>query len=469
MWRRWLPLQPAALPDVPSQLLRIVERNPGQSDVASWRLAEIPEERSMRTYEIQPSASRLIGSLRDIGYDFNTAVADLVDNSIEAGATHVEIEIRFKGTNSTIMICDDGGGMTEKSITEALRFGSEREYGADDLGRYGLGLKTASLSQCRRVSVLSRRSQKVNRIAGRQLDLDRIEETNRWEVVDPERVGNIDLACHRLRRGPGTIVVWENLDRVLGTTDPTGGWAKRRLAKLAPQIENYLGMVFHRFLSGELIDRPQLHISVNGQKVSPWDPFARAEQTMELQSRYWEIPSGSESHLVVLKRYILPPRELFSSPDEFERMGGPAKWNRQQGLYIYRSHRLIQGGGWGGMRTIDEHTKLARASLEFKSGLDSQFHVNVAKMKVSVPSEVRTMLEGPVHELCQEADKIYRAHSAVRTGRDDERPREGGSHAGIGLAIRASAMAAGMTVSQLRTFESHLRRNHPDVADLLGA
>ena len=421
-----------------------------------------------RSFEVHPSARRLIGSLRDIGYDFNTAVADLVDNSIEAGATHIEIDIRFRGAESYILIADDGAGMTDSSINEALRFGSQRDYGADALGRYGLGLKTASLSQCSRLTVVSRRSTQRHRVAVRQLDLARIEVTDRWDVVDPERIGAIDRAVHRLRRGPGTVVVWENLDRVLGAIDPEGGWAKRRLAKLAPQVEGYLGMVFHRFLAGQVPGRAALHISVNGEKVRPWDPFAPAEETVELHSRHWELPTATGNHVVLLNRYVLPPREQFSSPEEFERMGGPQKWNRQQGLYIYRSHRLIQGGGWCGLRTIDEHTKLARASLEFPSALDEMFHVNVAKMKVAVPTEVRTMLEAPVHELCREADAVYRAHSAQRQSEEPNRSRTNQSTSGAGLAVRAAAMSAGLSPAQLREFEQHLREHSPEVASLLG-
>jgi hypothetical protein len=423
----------------------------------------------MKTYEIQPSARRLIGSLRDIGYEFTTAVADLVDNSIAAGANHVQIDIRFNGARSCVTIADDGAGMTEAAINEALRFGSQRPYELDDLGRYGLGLKTASLSQCRRLTVVSRRSLQRNRIAVRQLDLDRIDRTDRWEVTDPERIGNIDRAAHRLSRAPGTAVIWENLDRVLGTTDPDGGWAKRRLAKLAPLLEGYLGMVFHRFLAGEVPGREALHISVNGEKVRPWDPFASGEQTQQLLPLRLEIPTSEGNAHVHLSRFVLPPRGQFSSPEEFERLGGPLKWNRQQGIYIYRSHRLIQGGGWAGIRTIDEHLKLARACLEFPSALDKVFHVNVAKMKVSVPPEVRTMLEGPVHELCREADAVYRSDAAER-GDDTERAkqRKGARVDGAALAIRAAATMAGMTSKQLREFESHLRQHNPDVASTLG-
>lgn len=429
-----------------------------------------PEPSDMKTFEIRPSASRLIGSLRDIGYDFNTAVADLVDNSVSAGATHVQIDIRYSGSDSAIVIADDGEGMTERSIGEALRFGSNRAYKSDDLGRYGLGLKTASLSQCRCVTVLSRRSIDRYRVAVRQLDLGRIEETDRWEVTEPERVGNVDRAAHRLRRGPGTTVLWENLDRIFGSTRPDGGWAKRRLARLAPQLEAYLGMVFHRFLDGDVAGREPLHISVNGEKIRAWDPFAPGEQTTVMLPLRWEIPTSGGSQHVHLTRVVLPPREQFSSPDEFDRLAGPLKWNRQQGLYIYRSDRLIQGGGWAGIRTIDEHTKLARASLDFPSALDELFHVNVAKMRVSVPPDVRTMLEGPVHELCREADAIYRSDAAARGEAAADRPAGSSSSAidGAALAVRSAAMVAGMTTDQLRTFESHLRQHNPDVASLIG-
>ncbi len=425
----------------------------------------------MKTYEINPPASRLINSLRDIGYNFETAVADLVDNAIEAGATHVQIDIRHSGEKSCIIISDDGAGMTESAINEALRFGSQRPYESDDLGRYGLGLKTASLSQCRRLTVLSRRSAKTNRLAVRQLDLDHIDRTDRWEVIEPERVDNIDRAAHRLRLGPGTALVWEDLDRILGTNAPESGWAKRRLAKLAPQLEAYLGMVFHRFLAGQVIGREALHISVNGEKVRSWDPLAPNEQINELTPLHWEISSVAGRQHVRLSRVVLPPREKFSSIEEFERLAGPLKWNRQQGLYIYRSNRLIQGGGWAGIRTIDEHTKLARASLDFPSALDHLFHVNVAKMQVSVPPEIKTMLESPVHELCREADAIYRSHDDP--GRTGDRRRDGGRAsagpvAGGALAIRAAALVAGMTPDQLSVFEAHLRKNNPEVATLVG-
>ena len=421
-----------------------------------------------RNIEIPPSASRLIGSLRDIGYDFFTAIADVVDNSVAAGARNVEIEIRFDGRDSSIIIGDDGIGMTERQINEALRFGSQRQYAANDLGRYGLGLKTASLSQCRRLTVLSRHSPTRCRIVGRQLDLAFIEDTDRWEVIDPELRGNAARAAMLLSQTPGTVVIWEELDRVFRATDVEGGWAKRRLAKLAPSLESYLGMVFHRYLEGNVTNRGSLHILVNGEKVQPWNPFAPNEETAELLPLRWEIPSSIGSSFVILKRYVLPPRSRFTTQDEFERLSGPLKWNRQQGLYIYRSDRMVQAGGWSGLRTLDEHTKLARASLDFPSMLDGLFNVDVAKMRAQIPPEVRQMLEDPINELTREADVIYRSDAASRSESQRGPKRSSETVDGAALAIRASAMLAGVSRGQLHLFEENLRRNHPDLAAALG-
>src|SRR5262249_7714353 len=149
-------------------------------------------------------------SLRDIGYDFASAVADLVDNSIAAGASEVRIDTEFDGSDSTVMIADDGIGMTWTGVSEALRFGSRREYEDGDLGRYGLGLKTASLSQCRVLTVVSRR-RGSSRVAVRRIDLDLIEDWDEWVVVDPGRTHAVSHARRRLAEGMNTIVVWEYL------------------------------------------------------------------------------------------------------------------------------------------------------------------------------------------------------------------------------------------------------------------
>jgi hypothetical protein len=157
---------------------------------------------------------------------------------------------------------------------------------------------------------------------------------------------------------------------------------------------------------------------VNGQKVRPWSPFAPSEPTtIELPLQRFELTVGDVTGNVILRRFVLPARDEFSSSEEFERYSGPLNWNRQQGIYIYRADRLVQWGGWNGIRGIDEHTKLARASLEFDTDLDSVFNINVAKMRVTLPPQIRQMLDPPINELCAHADDRYRKASR-RHGKD---------------------------------------------------
>ncbi len=173
-------------------------------------------------------------------------------------------------------------------------------------------------------------------------------------------------------------------------------------------------MVFHRFLDG--IDERSLTITVNGEKLSPWNPYATDEAaTQRLGAQTFELASGETVGKVRLERYILPAKDDFSSQARFEEFSGPLKWNRQQGLYIYRANRLVQWGGWAGIRGIDEHLKLARASLDFDTELDELFQINVAKMRVAVPSQLRQLLERPINDLCIAANQVYRERASKPT------------------------------------------------------
>lgn len=434
-------------------------------------------EQSRRPVDITPSARRLTGSLRDIGYDFVAALADLVDNSVTANATSIDVEIVFDGAKSYVLLADDGDGMTEAELNEALRFGTRREYGPGELGRYGLGLKTASLSQCRRVTVATRRARTYRRLATKTLDLDHIAETDRWEAIEAPADSPVHRCLDWLDDAPGTVILWEHLDRVLPERRPEGGWARRRLEQLAERSREYLGMVFHRFLEAESQRLNPLTITVNGEKVRPWNPFAPLEEhRIELPAQSFEVAVDDLYGRVTLRRYVLPPRSRFSSLAEFERMSGPLKWNRQQGLYIYRADRLIQHGGWCGIRAADEHTKFARAALDFQTDLDVLFQINVAKMRVLLPPEVRTLLERPIHELAHRADAVYRKdaqHGIRRSDGDRGNPRQEqtrtlpGSTSEIGAAILAAALDAGEHDAFTRVMDK-LRSLEPALADALG-
>lgn len=361
------------------------------------------------TFEVIPAAKRLVGSLRDMGYEFATAVADLVDNSIEAGATVVTIDIEFEGEDSWVRISDNGTGMSSAALREAMRYGSSRVYSGDDLGKFGLGLKVASLSQCRRLTVASRRSRERFEVSGFCWDLEHIDRTNRWELVSVTEDKAGPSLFSPLKHAPGTVVLWQRLDRILGYEYPDGESARRRLASMCREVEGHLSVVFHRFLSGEVRGRPRLSIVVNGTSIESWDPFARNEPaTKSLEPVSIPVAHGGLRGQLLLEPFVLPHQGDFSTPESFKRASGPANWNQQQGFYIYRAHRLIQSGGWCRIRTNDEHTKLARVALRISPQLDDAFRVNVAKMRVQLPPAMRERIAEAIAPVTRVANDVYR-------------------------------------------------------------
>lgn len=455
--------------------------------------------RKLRVEEIVPSAARTVASLRDIGYDTPRAIADLVDNSIAAGADRVDVTIAFEGDGSWIRVADNGAGMDATTLQEAMRYGSERDYDSDDLGKFGFGLKTASTSQCRRLTVAARRAKQNARLEVRCLDLEHIEATSRWEILVLEGQDRPTEATEPLQAHTGTVVLWESLDRILEYKDPWGEWAKRKLLQLAEDVDIHLGMVFHRFLAGEVPGR-KLTITVNGSRVRPWDPFCRDEpRTDEFPAKDLQVVGDGGVGFVRVRSYVLPAQREFSSEKAWKLASGPNQWNRQQGLYVYRANRMIQSGGWNRIRAADEHTKLARLSLDFYPDLDAVFGINIAKAYVNLPQEVREQLTPLVSQATQAANQRYRREPARGTGggatptaaapRGSRRatPLRGDPGMGTGpfdeygnrrgadraddldarTAIEEVAAAVGET-DALKKIVGGLRARHPEVARELG-
>jgi hypothetical protein len=396
-------------------------------------------------------------SLRDIGYDLPSAVADLVDNSIDAGATTVSIAICRKGESSFISISDDGRGMTERALDEAMRYGSRRAYDSRELGRFGLGLKTASLSQCRCLTVATK-STPAGRIRIRRWDLDHVKERDAWEL---ERV--VPSECPRyllepLRGTTGTVVLWEKLDRILAYTWPDGDHALRALEAMGDSIAEHLSMVFHRFLSREAARGRRLTILFNGESLQPWDPYARHErQTRELPQQRLHIEHQGKPHFVVVRPYVLPSQVQFSTVESHAAAAGPRRWNRQQGFYIYRGDRLIQSGGWNRLRTIDEHSKLARIAVDVPAELEDLFQINVAKMRVVLPDDLRPQLRALAGGVVIAAQEAYRRRLRLLAPDDAEHDREVDvSHTGWTLGD------VWVTITEVLASEL---QGHPDLLD----
>lgn len=379
-----------------------------------------------------------------MGYDFSQAVADIVDNSIEAKATVIAIDVEFDGDDSWLRIADNGTGMRPEELREAMRYGAQREYEADDLGKFGLGLKTASMSQCQCLSVASRWNPERADIAAYSWNLDHIERTNRWEILPADK--NALPLRMPLKETTGTVVLWQKLDRILGYKHPYGEMSRKRLSQTCREIEIHLGMVFHKFLTGE-VRRKRLKILLNGNEIKPWDPFCRSEaQTKPLQQARFLIAQDGISGEVIFDPFILPPQDEFSSPDAARVASGPANWNQQQGFYIYRAGRMIQSGGWSNLRAPDEHTKLARIAVCFSPELDEAFKINVAKMRVQMPGVIREDVRKAITTVTKIAREIY-DRTTPRNPPDPSPPKDSAQPASTASSNHSAAPARSPNVT----------------------
>lgn len=322
-----------------------------------------------------------------------------MDNSIAAQASIIRIEIRrLEGTRPAhIIISDNGKGMDFDALLQAMRYGVDRQYSSKDLGKYGLGLKTASLSQCRTLTVLSRpRPSQGTRPRWNLLrwSLEHVETTDEWEVIrldqdalDPWQKEVLNAS---LIQGYGTSVLWSDLGnpfRLLSSHDLKE--RDRFLQRLQENVRQHLGMVFHRFIERGL------RIECAGRPVEPWNPFCPAEPlTDRLAAFRFELPlSAGTSATIKVSPYVLPRRDQFSSQAAFRAAAGPKGWNAQQGFYFYRNDRLLQAGGWSWLRAPDEHTKLLRIAMDFPKGADGDFSLNVTKMRALIPPTLKPELE----------------------------------------------------------------------------
>jgi anti-sigma regulatory factor (Ser/Thr protein kinase) len=377
-----------------------------------------------RFVTVLPSARKLMASLRDIGYDLPSAVADLVDNSIDAGAEKVEVSFGEEGARSWIRVADDGMGMGGTELDEAMRYGSSRSYSATALGHFGLGLKTASLSQCRRLTVASRR-RRNGRVVARRWDLDLVAERDSWDLETPAKAELPPCLLEPLEGRTGTVILWENLDRILAFRNPDGGATKRALGAMAAEVAAHLGMVFHRFITGEWAHGEAfVNIAVNGEPVLAWDPFVRDEPgTRILPKHTIELVRGNGSKAsLTIQPYVLPAQTRFSSPEAHQVAAGPNRWNRHQGFYVYRRDRMIQSGGWNRIRTLDEHAKLARIAIDLPPGHEELFGINVAKMSVVIPEAARAQLRTIASAVVQQAQSSYRDQLAGTPATAVEKP-----------------------------------------------
>ena len=357
---------------------------------------------------LPPDPARVMEGLRDTGYDFNTAVADIIDNSIAANAKNVNILLQMDPTGQIfVYIADDGCGMDFVGLKNAMKYGSLERSNKASLGKFGLGLKTASTAFCRCLSVISRGSDMIERKV--QWDLDHIAYTGEWKLRQPDiSTDEIEYLNETANDGTGTLVVWEKIDRLLNSCK-TRNAAKNALKKVEQSLEFHISMVYQRFLDKNNDRVGNINISLNGHEVKPWDPFCLTEENTSIlyeDELEIEMPGESEISALTIRAILIPRRDEFSTREAGEKARVS---NDMQGFYVYRENRLIHFGDWMGMFSKEPHGTLLRVELSFDHKLDEAFHVDIKKSRILLNEEIFNYIKDSVMPAPRRAaDERYR-------------------------------------------------------------
>lgn len=351
---------------------------------------------------LAPSAASLTASMRDLGYSLETAIADLIDNSISAGASRIEIFCDLAKVHPTLAIIDNGRGMNHDEILVAMRHGAVNpncRRAPSDLGRFGLGLKTASFSQCRRLTVVS--SQEGTR-CGAEWDLDRINQQDDWIVVlfDQSEATEQPFVDHL--GDNGTVVIWRVLDRLF--EDESGHARDEIVNEKLDLVGKHLSLVFHRFMTGEVKGRGKIALSINGHAIEPFDPFCRKNSATQMLPE--EIVRIGES-AVHMQPYILPHHSRLSAR-EYDFYQNRSDFISNQGAYIYRAGRLMAWGDWFRLVPKGEATKLARVQIDFPNNLDEAWTIDIRKSRARPPHAVRERLRQVIEHICGRSTTVHR-------------------------------------------------------------
>lgn len=350
------------------------------------------------TQEVPPDPAAMIESMRAFGYSLPAAVADLVDNSISAEASSVDITFHWSGSDSWILVSDDGLGMDSDELTNAMRLGSRsprEKRDPSDLGRFGLGLKTAAFSQASALTVVSRQDGTPEL---RSWDLEHVTEAESWSLIFDERRGD-EPALESVSNGHRTAVLLRRLDRLVGEVDLEDDHAKDHFLRHIDAVREHLAMVFHRFLSSGLA------ITVNGHALEPWDPFMRTEcATQRLPAE--RLPFDGE--LIEVRPNVLPHHSRLTA-EKHSAASGPRGWNQHQGFYVYRAKRLLVSGDWLGLPVQkEEHFKLARIQVDLTNSMDLAWQIDVRKATARIPRPLKDELRRIATATRARASEAYR-------------------------------------------------------------
>ena len=363
----------------------------------------------MRYTDMPPYAPTLMESTRAIGYSIEAAIADIIDNSVTAKAGRVDIDF-FPIGEAYISILDDGCGMSEERLISAMQYGSKdplderEEY---DLGRYGLGMKTASLSQCRILTVITKQNGVVS---GAQWNLDHVKKAESWSLIilDDAEFNKYPSYDKLASLENGTLVIWQDLDKfAIGENDIAEAFSRKMML-----IREHLSLVFHRYLSGEQ-GLKKLDIRMNELSIDPHDPFLSKKST-QLMDEETIVVRGSK---VKVKPYILPHVSKLTQK-ELKALGGKEGLRKQQGFYVYRNKRLLVWGTWFRLMRQGDLSKLARVQVDIPNSLDDLWTLDIKKSTATPPEDVKQNLAVIIEKISEGSKRTWTYRGKKET-RDD--------------------------------------------------
>ena len=352
----------------------------------------------METIELPPYAPILIESTRAIGYSLEAAIADIIDNSIAADAGTVHVRF-FPVDDPYLAIIDDGCGMDDEEITQAMQYGSTNpleERSKKDLGRFGLGLKTASLSQCRQLTVVSKTG---SHLVGRRWDIDHVHDTGKWSliVLSEEEIRKLDCIETLLSFPSGTMVLWKKLDRMQKVEVNFINSMGDRME----EVGKHLSLVYHRYISGESGIK-KLAVYMNDEKLPAADPFLQKRSFQAMADETY-ILHGEK---ITIRPFILPHISKLTVK-EIAALGGKDGLRKQQGFYIYRNKRLLVWGTWFRMMRQGDLSKLARIQVDIPNTLDDLWTLDIKKSTAIPPPELRKCLETVIQNIAEKSKQTW--------------------------------------------------------------
>lgn len=361
---------------------------------------------------IKPPASALIQSLRSIGYSFNSAVADIVDNSIAAKATKVEIIVDFNEKGFHVSISDNGDGMTRKELIDAMSLGSKNpleQRRIDDLGRFGMGLKTASFSQAK---ILSCITSKNGVCLGAEWDLDKVIDDWSIQLFDSGQCKELFPEYHKPNYD-GTTIIWKNCDRVIENLE-NPEMIEHRVGNLILDLREHLALIFHKFIDSK--KGFPVDILLNGSRIQGKDPFCRSTKNKSsiastlLLDEKLNLDQGS----IEVKGYTLPHPSKIKSKALQRKISIDGDYFNGQGFYVYRANRLLAWGSWFRILPKNESNKLGRVELNIPNTMDELWRLDIKKSTVELPTEIRAQIKEKIKVLGVKSRKTFTRRSKLK-------------------------------------------------------